>query len=598
MARSERRGPAHRITALALAIAVALALVPRAEAWWSDQWQYRTRISLAAPEGVTTPLRDMPVLMRLHSGVFDFAKAQLSGGDLRFVAADDATPLAYHVERFDSLDELAFVWVKVPQVTPASDQSFIWMYYGNQEAPSAGDAAGSYDVNQAVVYHFDELEGLPADATAYQRNATEFLGWQGAPGVIGNGIGINGVGDHLVVPSSPPLDWSNGLTFSTWLRVEGPLDQAYLLVVPVGEQRLVIGIDQLRITAGVRSPDDSPVAAIVAAELTPAEWHHVAFTIGTDQQATLFLDGAEASSGSLPQPLPPSSGDPWIGGSPEGNHFFAGQLDEVRISTIARAPEWFAALYAAQSQAGTFTAFGLEEAGGGEGGAPLIYLGTVMKNVTVDGWLIIGTLAILGLWSWIVFTNRAILLRLTEKANASFREEFAGLSEIVGMDDKGELYENSSLFHVYATGCQTLRRLLDKAAALQTSGNRLSTKAINTIQANLERGFIEESKRMNAQLVVMTMAITGGPFLGLLGTVWGVMNTFAAMAEVGEANIMAIAPGIASALATTVVGLLVAIPALFGYNYLTGKIKNISAEMSIFIHQFALRVDEDHGDEH
>ena len=76
------------------------------------------------------------------------------------------------------------------------------------------------------------------------------------------------------------------------------------------------------------------------------------------------------------------------------------------------------------------------------------------------------------------------------------------------------------------------------------------------------------------------------------------MNTFAAMAAAGEANIMAIAPGIASALATTVVGLLVAIPALFTYNYLTGKIKNLSAEMSIFIHQFALRIDEEHGGDH
>jgi biopolymer transport protein ExbB len=92
------------------------------------------------------------------------------------------------------------------------------------------------------------------------------------------------------------------------------------------------------------------------------------------------------------------------------------------------------------------------------------------------------------------------------------------------------------------------------------------------------------------------MAITGGPFLGLLGTVWGVMNTFAAMAEAGEANIMAIAPGVASALSTTVFGLIVAIPALFGYNFLASRIKKITADMDIFLDQFLLRVENTYGD--
>lgn len=91
------------------------------------------------------------------------------------------------------------------------------------------------------------------------------------------------------------------------------------------------------------------------------------------------------------------------------------------------------------------------------------------------------------------------------------------------------------------------------------------------------------------------MAISGGPFLGLLGTVWGVMNTFAAMAAAGEANIMAIAPGVASALSTTVMGLIVAIPALFGYNFLTSRIKEITADLAIFIDEFALKVENGNG---
>jgi biopolymer transport protein ExbB len=92
------------------------------------------------------------------------------------------------------------------------------------------------------------------------------------------------------------------------------------------------------------------------------------------------------------------------------------------------------------------------------------------------------------------------------------------------------------------------------------------------------------------------MSITGGPFLGLLGTVWGVMNTFAGMAEAGEANLMAIAPGVASALACTLAGLVVAIPALFSYNYLTSQIKNLNADMAVFLDQFSLKLEGTYGD--
>src|SRR5262249_40677911 len=80
-----------------------------------------------------------------------------------------------------------------------------------------------------------------------------------------------------------------------------------------------------------------------------------------------------------------------------------------------------------------------------------------------------------------------------------------------------------------------------------------------------------------------------GPFLGLLGTVVGVMITFPAIAAAGDVNVNAIAPGIAAALLATVAGLAVAIPALFGYNYLASRIKNISSEMQIFVDQFVTR---------
>ena len=96
-------------------------------------------------------------------------------------------------------------------------------------------------------------------------------------------------------------------------------------------------------------------------------------------------------------------------------------------------------------------------------------------------------------------------------------------------------------------------------------------------------------------MVLLTIAISGGPFLGLLGTVVGVMITFAAIAATGDVNINAIAPGIAAALVATVAGLAVAIPALFGYNYLITRIKDLTAEMQVFIDEFVTKLAEPKG---
>ena len=90
----------------------------------------------------------------------------------------------------------------------------------------------------------------------------------------------------------------------------------------------------------------------------------------------------------------------------------------------------------------------------------------------------------------------------------------------------------------------------------------------------LDADLVRENHTMNARMVLLTIAISGGPFLGLLGTVVGVMITFAAIAAAGDVNVNAIAPGIAAALLATVAGLGVAIPALFGYNYLVPAIKS------------------------
>ena len=105
---------------------------------------------------------------------------------------------------------------------------------------------------------------------------------------------------------------------------------------------------------------------------------------------------------------------------------------------------------------------------------------------------------------------------------------------------------------------------------------------MRVISTAMERAVGESSLRLESQMILLATAVSGAPFLGLLGTVWGVMETFADVAAAGSANLTAMAPGVSAALITTVTGLLVAIPAMFGYNYLVTTVRGMVVQLDNF----------------
>src|SRR5262249_9053963 len=129
----------------------------------------------------------------------------------------------------------------------------------------------------------------------------------------------------------------------------------------------------------------------------------------------------------------------------------------------------------------------------------------------------------------------------------------------------------------------------------QGKPRNLSPQALGAIKASLDAVIVRENARLNNQMVLLTIAISGGPFLGLLGTVVGVMITFAAIAAVGDVNVNSIAPGIAAALLATVAGLAVAIPCLLGYNWLASRIKNIAADLQVFADELLTKLAENYS---
>ena len=570
-------------------------LSPGETVWWNDQWQYRQKISFDTTAGgadVKESLSNMPVLIRLHSGNFNFANAKEDGGDIRFVSADNTQLLKHHIEKFDFLDEIGLAWVKVPQIAANGSQDFVWMYYGNPDAVGGQDAGGTYDMGQALVYHLGELEGPPRDAGPHAHHAASFSGGQGLPAAIGNGIALNGAGDRIVVEPTPALDFAGGFSICAWVKINDAQSDAWLISRKDEQGAFLVGIDGTQVHAAIYNAEGPVAATDKSVNLTIGSWHRLVVTCTPGERLAIYLDGLEMTWVNLGSDLPVFNGEIVIGEDLTGGHAFFGEIDEIVIYTRVLTPGWIRASYAAQGPESLLYGVGVEEMGGGGGGLPVFYLAAIARNVTLDGMVIIGLLMLLSLASWIVFFIKTGNLWIAGKHNRKFMRSYQQTSDPMHIDEGDADWQFSNLFRLYRTGRAALEdQAQPNVEDHETEGSHRPEAMLKTMRTALEKGFIYESKRLNSKLTILTMAISGGPFLGLLGTVWGVMNTFAAMAEAGEANIMAIAPGVASALATTVFGLIVAIPALFAYNFLTSRIKNITAEVGVFIDEFALRIE-------
>ena len=121
---------------------------------------------------------------------------------------------------------------------------------------------------------------------------------------------------------------------------------------------------------------------------------------------------------------------------------------------------------------------------------------------------------------------------------------------------------------------------------------------MGAVNAAMERAVGETALDLESQMILLATAVSGSPFLGLLGTVWGVMDAFTGVAEAGSASLATMAPGVSGALITTVTALCVAIPAMFGYNFLVTSIRAMIVEMDNFAAELASEFEHklvDHG---
>lgn len=569
-------------------------LVPaaaRADSWWQKDWPYRKQLTIDTTSkgvAVSQPIGRGPLLIRLHSGNFNFDEAADNGADLRFVAADDKTPIAYHIETYDPVVGVATIWVDVKDFPVGGTQNF-YMYYGNKKAAPALDGPGTFDPDYTLVYHFDAAAGAPPkDRTAYGNNAQTAPGGVDDGSVIGKGARFTG-GAPVIVPANPSLAVAAGsaFTFSVWVKPDAPQARAALMA----RRGLLVALDQ-----GIPVVEAGGQKLAATTPLPKGAWSHVVVT-GDGHSLTLYVNGKQAAI--APVTLTAIDGPIALGGdlpdAPSGATAYVGGMDEARLSKVARSAGLIAVDAASQGAESRLINFGADEKPAGVGFG---LFGVIVKSVDGTAWVVIGILGLLSALSITVMVTKIRYANTADRANDSFLKMFRELGAQVTLlaDDEAvgpvrlKRLNLSPIYRIYRAGAEEIMRREAQGR------HELKAEAIEVVRALMDANLVREGQKLSQGIVWLTIAISGGPFLGLLGTVVGVMLTFAAVAAAGEVNINAIAPGISAALLATVAGLAVAIPAMFGYNYILIRNRNITANLTVFVDEFVTRISEFYAD--
>jgi biopolymer transport protein ExbB len=378
-------------------------------------------------------------------------------------------------------------------------------------------------------------------------------------------------GKPLSIAAIPLLKGSAAYTWSAWIKPANITQSATLISFG---NALTLKTDGLKLSL------NAGTIKVAGGELKAAVWQHVAVSVDGGK-ANLYLNGVSVATGDVP--LVDASTNIKLG---EG---YAGEIDEMQMANVARSAEWLKLSASAQGMDSQLLKVEAGDDDEEESGGPN-YIVILVNSLTIDAKVVIGILAVMfGISTW-VMVKKAKLVSITDKDNSLFLERFQNAGNDLLSLDKGANYENSTLYRLYTAGLREIRKREQAGEKLALSG-----AAMDAIKAAIDADLVRETQKQNAGMVLLTIAISGGPFLGLLGTVVGVMITFAAIAAAGDVNVNAIAPGIAAALLATVAGLAVAIPALFGYNYLASRIKNITIAMQIFVDEFVTRAAELYG---
>ena len=223
--------------------------------------------------------------------------------------------------------------------------------------------------------------------------------------------------------------------------------------------------------------------------------------------------------------------------------------------------------------------------------AELLY---IWDQATFEAKVIIVFLMFFSIAAWSVMAYKARQMSRAKKLNRFFTTEFKTQKVVLDLFDRRIQAEGCPLFAVYRAGSVELDARL-KTAAGEARKRHISIKSMEHVKRLMENAVAQESLKLESGLIVLAIAVSGAPFLGLLGTVWGVMQTFAGIATSPQgASLAAMAPGVSAALVTTVAGLLVAIPSMFGYNWLVHNLRVLTVELDNFAQEMVSKMETEY----
>ena len=242
---------------------------------------------------------------------------------------------------------------------------------------------------------------------------------------------------------------------------------------------------------------------------------------------------------------------------------------------------------------------------------------SIYAQADLPGKVIVGLLCLGSAFTWSVMLTKSQQLNRARRTGESFLAQFRRERDPLHLFINNYEVADCPLYNIYRLGAEEVsaqfgngsspRKVAGGYKAFGGSGpatlaavdsdvsvTERTVVNLDTLRGAVGRAIDTEVMKLESQVSVLSTAVTGGPFLGLLGSAWGVMSVFAAMGEYGTVRLGAVAPGISAALLATVVGLLVAVPSLFAYNWLAQRIRHSTMEMESFAEEFVNAIEHNY----
>lgn len=218
----------------------------------------------------------------------------------------------------------------------------------------------------------------------------------------------------------------------------------------------------------------------------------------------------------------------------------------------------------------------------------VLLVGQLGPLLEQTGWVARVVLVMLlgfSLFSWAIIFQKSRMLSLLNRHTARFLAEFRSRRKL--NDTKPMSPSASPLVAVYAAGVREVENQLT-----DTNPHAGRIRSQNAILATMQGASAGEVRKLEKWMPWLATTGSVSPFIGLFGTVWGIIDAFSGLGEAGASSLRAVAPGIAEALITTAAGLFAAIPAVIAYNHFLHTIKNLGAQMDTFTNEFLAAVEK------